>query len=38
MRKRQIIGVPLRFPFSEIYANEYWRENIVKMIGERFDL
>lgn len=24
MRKRQIIDVPLRFPFSEMYADEYW--------------
>lgn len=37
MRKRQIIGVPLRFPFSEIYADEYWEKNR-KIISECFDL
>lgn len=37
MRKRQIIGVPLRFPSSKIYADEYWGK-YKKMIGERFDL
>lgn len=24
MRKRQITGIPLRFPSSKIYADEYW--------------
>lgn len=37
MRKRQIIGVPLRFPFSEIYADEYWGK-YRKIISECFDL
>ena len=37
MRKRQIIGVPLCFSFSEIYADEYWGK-YKKMIVERFDL
>ena len=38
MRKRQIIGVPLRFPSSEIYADDFEQGNVGKMISERFDL
>ena len=38
MRKRQIIGVPLRFSFSEIYADGFGQEKYREMIGERFGL
>lgn len=38
MRKRQIIGVPLRFPFSEIYADGFDQGKRREMIGERFGL
>lgn len=38
MRKRQIIGVPLRFPFSEIYADDFGQGKCREMIDERFGL
>lgn len=38
MRKRQIIDVPLRFPFSEMYADGFGQEKCGEMIGERFGL
>ena len=30
MRKRQLIGVPIRFPFSEIYTDGFGRGNAGK--------
>lgn len=38
MRKRQIIGVPLHFPSSEIYADGFEQGKRREMIGERFGL
>jgi len=38
MQKRQIIGIPLRFPFSEIYADDFGQGKCREMSGERFGL
>lgn len=38
MRKRQIIGVPFRFPFSEISADDFGQTKCREMSGERFGL